>query len=64
MEYMRNLPSFYRVSCTMYLSNLYFSIVSEARHARVTFVEKPKMKIFSVQNGKRIFNAILDQTKL
>jgi len=33
--------------------NLHFSIVSEARNAcRVTFVEKPLMKIMSFQNGK------------
>ena len=65
---MRNFkwPSIYRVACPMYLWNLHFSIVSEARNARVTFVEKPQIKIFSFQNGKhgRMFNALLDQTNL
>jgi len=32
-----------------------FSIVSEARNARVTFVEKPQIKIFSFQNGEHGF---------
>jgi len=30
-------------------------MVSEARNARVTFVEKPQIKIFSFQNGKNGF---------
>ena len=52
MEYMRKWPSMYRVACPMYLWNLHFSIVSEARNAQITFVEKPQIKIFSFQNGK------------
>ena len=35
----------------MYLRNLHFIIVSEARNAWVTVVEKPQNKI-SFQNGK------------
>jgi len=34
------------------LRNLHFSIVSEARNSRVTFVEKPQLKIISFQNWK------------
>ena len=45
-------PSIYRVACPMYLWNLHFSIVSEAKNARVILVEKPQIKIFSFQNGK------------
>ena len=44
--------SIYRVACPMYLWNLHFSIISEARNAWVTFVEKPQMKIISFKNGK------------
>jgi len=55
MEYMNNFkwPSIYRVACPMYIWNLHFSIVSKARNAPVTFVEKPQMKIMSFQNGKQ-----------
>ena len=45
-------PSIYRVACPIYLWNLHFSLGSEGRNARVTFVEKPQMKIISFQNGK------------
>ena len=41
-----------------------FSIVSEARNARVTFVEKPQKNIQFSKWKTWIFNAILDQTKL
>ena len=51
---MRNFKghSIYRVACPMYLLNIHFSIVSEARNAQVNFVEKPQIKIISFQNGK------------
>ena len=65
MKNMHNFkwPSIYRVAYPMIPLNLHFSIVSEARNAcRVTFVEKPLMKIMSFQNGKHGY-AILDQTK-
>ena len=39
----------WHVRCTF---DLYFSIVSEARNAQVTFVVKPQKRIFSFQNGK------------
>ena len=43
---MRNFKwhSIYRVACPMYLWNIHFSIVSEARNAQVNFVEKPQIK--------------------
>ena len=45
-------PSIYRVACPMYLWKLHFSIVSEARNSRVTFLRNPQMKVISFQNGK------------
>jgi len=49
----------------MYLRNLHFSIVSDARNAQVTFGEKPQLKNIQFLKWKTwIFNAILDQTKL
>jgi len=36
------------MACPIYL----FSIISEARNAKVTLEEKPQMKIMSFQNGK------------
>ena len=53
------------MACLMHLWSLHFSIVSEARNARVTFVEKPKIKNIQFSKWESwIFNAILDQTKL
>ena len=43
---------------------LHFLHVSGARNARVTFIEKLRIKIFSFQNEKQgswMFNAILDR---
>ena len=57
MEYMRN---FKWPKCPMYLWNLHFSIVSIARHAWFIFVEKPRMKKNSFQNGE----TDIDQTKV
>ena len=38
------------LACLMYLWNLHFSIVSEARNAEVIFVEKPQIRTLSFQN--------------
>ena len=53
MEYSRNFnwPCIFLMACPMYQWNIHFSIVSEARKARVILVEKPQLKIFSFQIG-------------
>ena len=50
-----------------WLNSVHLSIVSGAKNAKITFVEKPKMNIFRFQEQKYgyiIIYCILDQTKL